>query len=205
MLHFTPDETRALALVCALITLASIARVASPNGDTLATDAPALDAAAQEAQSDTRARENDERNRPLAPGERLDPNTASAVQLDRLPGIGPAVADRIVAERAITTYHALADLDRVPGIGPTTLDRIAPHLRLNGRANPTAGQEPRIDLNHATAAELETLPGIGPALAARIVAHREANGPFRTIEALEQVAGIGPVLRAKLEARVRVR
>ena len=56
----------------------------------------------------------------------LNINTASAADLQRLPGIGPALAERIIQHR---TEHGriqdLADLDRVRGIGPAMLARLA--------------------------------------------------------------------------------
>jgi len=56
---------------------------------------------------------------------RIDPNRASAAELIRLPGIGPSLAGRIVADRdqngAFSSPQALL---RVRGIGPKTLDRI---------------------------------------------------------------------------------
>jgi len=57
-------------------------------------------------------------------------NTAPAVELAQLPGLGPATAARIVEHRE--THGPFASLDAlldVPGIGPATLARMKPHLR----------------------------------------------------------------------------
>jgi competence ComEA-like helix-hairpin-helix protein len=63
----------------------------------------------------------------------LDINTAGAEALQSLPGIGPVLAGRIVAEReAHGPFRAPDDLLRVPGIGPKRLDRIRPLVRLTG-------------------------------------------------------------------------
>ncbi len=51
-------------------------------------------------------------------------NTATDEQLQSLRGIGPAMAGRIIAERARAPFNSLADFDeRVKGVGTITLRR----------------------------------------------------------------------------------
>lgn len=58
---------------------------------------------------------------------RLNINTATSAQIELLPGIGPALAARIVAYRTSHgAFTSIADLDKVDGIGPKTLERLAP-------------------------------------------------------------------------------
>lgn len=53
-------------------------------------------------------------------------NTASTVQLDELPGIGPALAAKIVADREENgPFSSLDDLDRVSGVGPSIVESLA--------------------------------------------------------------------------------
>jgi competence protein ComEA len=66
-----------------------------------------------------------------AAGGPLDLNTASAGDLDTLPGIGPVLAQRIVDFRqqhgSFTTVDQLSD---VPGIGPALYGRLAARVRV---------------------------------------------------------------------------
>ena len=72
------------------------------------------------------------RSRPVAAAlraESIDVDDASASELVRLPGIGPALAARIVADRAAHgRFGGPKGLLRVPGIGPKTLAKILPYL-----------------------------------------------------------------------------
>ncbi len=61
----------------------------------------------------------------------LNVNTANAEALQALPGIGPALAERIVADReAHGLFRTPEDLQRVPGIGPKRWERIRSLVRL---------------------------------------------------------------------------
>ncbi len=55
-------------------------------------------------------------------------NQASAEELQRLPGVGPKMSQRIIEERQKGLFKSLPDLKRVQGIGPKTLQRLAPHV-----------------------------------------------------------------------------
>lgn len=65
---------------------------------------------------------------------RIDPNRASAAELELLPRIGPALARAIIEHREQAAvqpaFRTLADLDAIPRIGPATFAEIAPHLAL---------------------------------------------------------------------------
>ncbi len=66
---------------------------------------------------------------PVAGEDRSGPvnvNAADAGALEALPGIGPVLAERIVADRAANgPFVAIDDLERVSGIGPSLVARLA--------------------------------------------------------------------------------
>ncbi len=69
-----------------------------------------------------------------AVGFRLDLNTTNWVELTQLEGIGPKLAQRIIADRERNgPFAEVEDLDRVRGIGPRTIARLKPWLRVRSR------------------------------------------------------------------------
>lgn len=61
----------------------------------------------------------------------IDPNRADAAELASLPGIGPALAQRIIDERTRGgPFQTPDDLLRVSGIGEKTLAKLRPRLHL---------------------------------------------------------------------------
>ena len=217
-MDFNRTELRTLLLATGLILLGEAARLGLGPGpadlewreggssDTTPGLADTRDRVAAGVEAEERAAT------PLAPGEMLDPNTASAIDLRRLPGIGPSRAAAIIKEReAAGPFRDLQDLARVPGIGPATLAALEPSLTLRPgsrlRRTPGGGSSPqhdaRIDVNRAQIKELEQITGIGPALAARIVEVRRRRGPFRDAEDLLRVPGIGPGILHRIHREVR--
>ncbi len=154
-------------------------------------------------------------------GETVDLDRATAGDLARLPGVGPALAKRIVAERTRNgPYGGPACLDaRVPGVGEGFLRRTGPHLAFSAGGCPVpppaeggntalgarsggGGCPEVVDLNRATQADLVCLPGIGAARAKAILAWRTRSGGFRDAAELGAVPGLPEGVAKGVQGRV---
>lgn len=209
-------ERRALSITAALVVLGTAVRLGFFARETTLEwrPAPAGGGASLPDLDQTRraVREGIERvrraSRPLATGERIDPNTAPAEELERLPGIGPVRARAIMSAREEEgPFLGISDLARVPGIGQATVDRLRPFLApdASGSRKARSAAPELLDVNRANRADLERLAGVGPARAARIVEYRGRHGPFRSLRELLKVPGIGPATLEALQGQLVVK
>ena len=61
---------------------------------------------------------------PMQTPAKVNLNTATRQELETLPGIGPTLAQNIIAARSQKPFTSLEDLDRVSGIGPAKLEQL---------------------------------------------------------------------------------
>ena len=134
----------------------------------------------------------------------IDLNRATAEDLDAIPGLGPALAQRIIDYRkAHGPFKKIDDLREVSGIGPQNLPKLKPYLGLGGpeaiappdwEAAMTAGKS--VSGTHLESQE-GRLPGsksdIQPKTPGRVI------DPNLSSQAdLETLPGIGPVLAQRI-------
>lgn len=62
----------------------------------------------------------------------LNLNTASASQLDALPGIGEKAAKRIIEHRQKTPFQRIEELVKVKGFGKKKFEKLKPYLAVSG-------------------------------------------------------------------------
>ena len=63
---------------------------------------------------------------------KININTASAEELQRLPNIGPAMAEKVIAYRQENHgFQSAEDLMQVSGIGPKKYAKISPLIKIH--------------------------------------------------------------------------
>ena len=143
----TPNERKGL-LFLAIVALSGTgvrmwrARIPPPT----TAESAALDRQLMQvdsARSAKRSREKRPKAKPVAApdavadSQPVEINTAPADRIEALPGIGPALAKRIVAHRDSAGLFAdLAALCEVRGIGPALAERLRPLVTFDGRNSP---------------------------------------------------------------------
>ena len=145
--------------------------------------------------------------RPLAPGERIDADRATAAELARLPRVGMALAKRMVVYReAHGPFGGFPALDEVPGVGPGLLGALAEHLSFSRAPAGASGGAPayRQGQSGATGAT----PGLAPLSATTTgLLPGPTPGPDRpgrlnlnsaNAAALDALPGIGPARAASI-------
>ncbi|MBQ7220406.1 MAG: helix-hairpin-helix domain-containing protein [Synergistaceae bacterium] len=132
----------------------------------------------------------------------VDVNRADLQELQRINGVGPAIAQRIIDYRQTHgAFTKIEDLLKVKGIGQARLNQMRPQITISGGSSYTSGTSSRqsqpntssslIDINHADSQELQRINGVGQATAQRIIEYRNSHGSFTRPEDLLNIKGIG--------------
>jgi competence ComEA-like helix-hairpin-helix protein len=111
-------------------------------------------------------------------------NTADSASLERLPGIGPVLASRIIRYREkLGGFHQKEQLREVYGISDSLYSLLEPLVK----EIPGNAQTRKIDINRISLDTLRQHPYLRWDKAKAIIRYREANGPFRSEKELRNI------------------
>jgi len=144
MQGLTPSEKKGVIVIVIVITLASIIRLVKPfvynpytydysESDSIFTRISLSKYVEIPHDGDKKTKPTKEKQKTLLLYS-IDINTANKSELQKLPRIGPAIAQRIIDYRNIHgKFSSHSDLKKIKGIGIKTLDNIRPYLKQIGK------------------------------------------------------------------------
>ncbi|QXP61437.1 ComEA family DNA-binding protein [Olleya sp. HaHaR_3_96] len=122
---------------------------------------------------------------PKTERQKLDLNSATAEQLQKVYGIGPSYSERIVKYRQkINGFHAFIELQEVYGLTPEVIQNVKDNFTIK-----TPRAITKIALNTATKEQLVTIKYIDYEVAHHIIEERTLRDGFKSIEELTKVNG----------------
>lgn len=117
------------------------------------------------------------------PKRRDDINLADSTQLDRVYGIGPVLARRIIQFRdRLGGFVRMTQLGEVYGLDSTVVNTLSLRFEVRDQFEPR-----KIIINEATLETLDGHPYISRKEAQAIVAYRMQHGPFQSMDELKNV------------------
>lgn len=130
---------------------------------------------------------------PPRPVVMVEINQADSLELQGLPGIGPALAHRLVSYRdRLGGFYHPQQLLEVYGIDSSLLQKILPHIQIDPQKIQTRSW------NTISAEELKLFPYLTNKEAQIIVQYRKVHGPFASMEAVKKIKGIRSDIPEKL-------
>jgi DNA uptake protein ComE-like DNA-binding protein len=123
----------------------------------------------------------------------IDLNTATAIQLQKIYGIGEKLSARIIKYRTKNKgFIALVELQEIYGLSPEVIENIKERCIIK---NPKKNE--KININTATRDQLVTIKYIDYEIAYNIIEERTLREGFNSIEELTKVKGF-PVKKIKI-------
>ncbi|WP_339876594.1 helix-hairpin-helix domain-containing protein [Olleya marilimosa] len=117
--------------------------------------------------------------------QKLDLNSATAIQLQKVYGVGPSYSERIIKFRnKINGFHSFIELQQVYGLTPEVIQNIKADFTIK-----TPRAITKIALNTATKEQLVTIKYIDYEIAHNIIEERTLRDGFKSIDELTKVNG----------------
>jgi competence ComEA-like helix-hairpin-helix protein len=121
----------------------------------------------------------------------VDINESDSEALEKLNGIGPYLAGKIVNYRnRLGGFSKEEQLLEIWGMNKECYEKVLPHIKL--------GTLQKISVNHASTEELKQHPYIRWKLANEIVAYRKQHGTYKNVDDLRPLALMADTTLAKL-------
>ena len=109
-------------------------------------------------------------------------NKALATDFQKIPGIGPSFAERIIKYRnSLGGFYKAEQVAEVFGLADSTFQKALPYLRCN------AGVIKKININTASSEELKTHPYLRWKHVNALIKYRKENGPYKSVETLRTI------------------
>ncbi|MGB5417770.1 ComEA family DNA-binding protein [Algibacter sp.] len=126
-------------------------------------------------------------SKPKVFSQKQDLNTATALQLQSINGIGNVFSDRIIKYRNTFKGGFIADvqLQEVYGLTPEVIEKITNQFTVK-----TPRAIKKVNINLATVDDLVTIPHVDYDLAHNIIEQRQLREGFKSINELKKVKGI---------------
>jgi competence ComEA-like helix-hairpin-helix protein len=111
----------------------------------------------------------------------IDVNTADSLLLETLPGIGPALAGRIIKYRnKLGGFYTREQLKEVWGLPDSVLNKVKEKVIISDNVL-------KINVNTADFSNLKSHPYIGYKLANTIINYRNQHGNFKSLEDIQKI------------------
>lgn len=124
-----------------------------------------------------------------------DINQATKEDLMSIFGVGDAISERIIKQRAILgAFVSMKQMDEVWGLSPEVIYELNKHYKIGSNPNTI-----KIDINNASTKELMKLTYFKYPLAREIVTYRSMNNGINSVEDLEKINGF-PIDKIKIIA-----
>ncbi|HRG87555.1 MAG TPA: helix-hairpin-helix domain-containing protein [Chitinophagales bacterium] len=128
----------------------------------------------------------------------LDINTADAAGFEKLNGIGPVLATRIIKFRTVLGgFASVAQLHEVYGLPDSTYKRISHQLTVK------AGEVQQLNINTGSYKDFKAHPYLRP-FAKDIESYRNKNGSYKQTTDLKNITGITDSIYRKVAPYITV-